>query len=79
MKKVGIQEAFDEYTRIVKIRKCLMEVFEGSIHEKVVPQILDIILSNSNAKGRYLDTLKIFGKKDGLIIYHQINNCLTAI
>lgn len=76
IRKVDINNEFENYLRI---RNSLRSEFEGTVHEDFIPKVMEIIFENTNAKGRYVNTLKTFGMKEGLLIYHKINDCLKVV
>lgn len=59
-----------------KMRKELKEILENTDYEEKTAEIIDFIEDKKyqGKKKLYTDSLHLFGKKDGIAIYHMIKN-----
>ena len=73
MKIVNLEEEFEKYKEEKRIRSELKKLFADTDYQNFVNQIMDIVKNNKTpSKIVYLNTLKQFGKKDGLEIYRKL-------
>ena len=70
--EIYLEEEYKKYTEQQRIRKALKDSFAHTGYEKLIEQIMNIIESPKPLKILYLDSVKQFGKRDGLNIYHKI-------
>lgn len=72
----SIESFAAQYTERQRIIKRLHEQFDGSEFESMLPEILAILSGeDQSAKVIYLDSLKRFGRKNGVSIYRRLKNC----
>lgn len=62
----------EKYKERRRIQSEVKELFDDTKYGTEIGKIIDIIQEKSTPKVLYLDTLKRFGKKDGLEIYSKI-------
>lgn len=73
---LSIGKYYDTYQERMRIRAVLKELFAGTPYEAMTEKIQNIIENKDNtAKITYLSSLHLFGKEDGLKIYHKIKAC----
>jgi len=72
-KIVNMEEEFEKYKEEQRIRSELKKLFADTAYQESVNLIMEIVKNNKNpSKVVYLNTLKQFGKKDGLEIYRRL-------
>lgn len=71
-KAVGLDGEFEKYKERKRIQSEVQELFDDTKYGNEIGKIIDIIQAKSAPKVLYLDTLKRFGRKDGLEIYSKI-------
>lgn len=65
-----------KYAERQRIEKSLQQHFSGTEYESMLPDIISIVAGKKpSAKVIYLDSLKRFGRKNGVDIYRQLKNC----
>lgn len=69
---VSLEGEFEKYKERQRIQSEVQELFDDTKYGSEIGKIIDIIQAKSTPKVLYLDTLKRFGKKDGLEIYSKI-------
>lgn len=69
---IKIDTEYLVYKERQRIEHEVADVFKGTKYDVVIPQITNIIMNNVSPKSRYIDSLKAFGKIDGLRIYNII-------
>lgn len=62
---------FAKYQERMKIREILEKAFVGSRYEEYMEKIQNLFQKQSGKKMLYLDSIKTFGKKDGVEIYRR--------
>ena len=73
MQVVNLEKEFEKYKEEQRIRSELKKLFADTDYQESVHLIMDIVKNNKNlSKIVYLNTLKQFGKKDGLEIYRRL-------
>ena len=72
LKKVKLETEFALYQERRKVRKALEEVFADTGYQEQMGVIQSLFERQSGRKVLYLDSVKTFGKKDGLEIYRKI-------
>lgn len=75
MTRVELENVIQEYKEresLNRIKEALIEEFEKTEYEKLIPQIIDIVEKSSNSKTLYINSLKFFGKEKGLGVYRQL-------
>lgn len=71
-RKVSLEVEFEKYKERKRIKEAVKEVLaETEYVDNLVP-IIDMLQLKSTQKVLYLDTLKKYGRKDGLNIYKRI-------
>ena len=71
-KEVHLEEEYKKYAEHQRIYKALEDSFANTDYEDLIEQIMGVIDTSKPLKLLYLDSVKQFGKKDGLSIYHRI-------
>lgn len=72
MKKVKLETEFAVYKERMKVRKTLDQVFADTGYQEQMEAIQSLFEKQSGKKVLYLDSVKTFGKKDGLEIYRRM-------
>lgn len=71
--KVSIGGYYSAYMEKKRVRKVLDSLFAGTEYEDRIAEIQEMIEGREkNAKIIYLNSLRMFGRKSGLEIYHRI-------
>lgn len=65
------------YKERMKLHETLESVFSETKYSGRTTEIQDIITNSSGAKILYLDTLRHFGRKDGLEVYRKLKECVN--
>lgn len=71
-KMVSIEIEYAKYEEARHIHQMLAKQFEGTEYADHLAEIEKIYENRNNKKVLYLNSLKRFGKKNGIQIYHQI-------
>lgn len=71
-RKVSLEVEFEKYKERRRIKLAVEEMLAGTEYVDDIVPIIDMIQAKSTPKVLYLDTLKKYGKKDGLNIYQKI-------
>ena len=74
--EVHLEEEYEKYVEQQRIRKGLEYSFANTDYENMIGQIMNMIESPKSLKLLYLDSVKQFGKKDGLDIYHKVKQII---
>ena len=74
MKSVSIENEYAKYEEKNRIRKILIEKFQDTNLIDKVDQIEKVFENSSSKKIVYLDSLKRFGKREGLFVYQCIKD-----
>ena len=69
---VNLEQEYEKYCEHNRIYDEMVQLFLDTEYQLLVPRIMDIIEKRNSNKVIYLNTLKEFGKKDGLEIYRTI-------
>ena len=72
----ALDERYRKYAEQQRIRKRLEESFAHTDYERLIEQIMSMIESPKSLKFLYLDSVKQFGKRDGLNIYHKVKQII---
>ncbi len=72
LKKVKLETEFAVYKERMKVRKTLDQVFADTGYQEQMEAIQSLFEKQSGKKVLYLDSVKTFGKKDGLEIYRRM-------
>lgn len=72
LKPVKLETEFAKYEERMKIRAVLEEAFADTVYEENLGRIQELYERQSDRKILYLDSVKTFGKKDGLEIYRKM-------
>lgn len=75
LKTMDIGNFFSAYEEAQKLNKLLAETFAGTEFAARTGEMADILKSGKTPKVIYLDTLRRFGRKDGLAIYKKLKAC----
>lgn len=71
-KEMHLEEEYKKYAEQQRIRKALEDSFVNTDYEELIEHIMGIIVSPKSLKSLYLESIKQFGRRDGLKIYHKI-------
>ena len=74
--EIHLEEEYKKYEEQQRIRKGLEECFAHTDYERLIEQIMSMIESPKSLKFLYLDSVKQFGKRDGLNIYHKVKQII---
>lgn len=72
LEKVDLEKEFLRYEERMKIRQALEDYFCDTKYKNDIEKIQGILEEKQNKKIVYLNSLKNFGKKDGLMIYSKL-------
>lgn len=72
LKNVSLENEFARYDEKNKMHKLLRERFENTQFIERLDEIQEVLEEKSSKKIVYLDSLKRFGKKDGIYVFNQI-------
>lgn len=73
---LSIGKYYEAYWERMRIKAVLKKLFEGTPYEGMTEKIQNILEKKGNtAKITYLTSLHLFGREDGLEIYHKIKSC----
>lgn len=73
-KKLCLEKEFEKLQEKRRIEERLKEAFIGTAYEEMIPEILHIISGSNCPKILYLNSLKSFGRKNGLILYNHLKS-----
>ena len=76
MQEIHLEEEYEKYAEQQRIRKGLEYSFANTDYENMIGQIMNMIESPKPLKILYLDSVKQFGKRDGLHIYHMVKQII---
>lgn len=76
LKKVGLETEFAVYKERRKLRKVLEEIFADTEYGEQMGAIQNLFEKQTGRKILYLDSVKTFGKKDGLEIYRKMRQLI---
>ena len=74
--EVRLEEEYRKYAEQQRIRKELEYSFANTEYENMIEQIMNMIESSKPLKILYLDSVKQFGRRDGLNIYHKVKQII---
>ncbi len=72
LKHVKLETEFARYQEQMRMRKILEKTFADTVYEGQVGAIQSLLEKQSGRKILYLDSVKTFGKRDGLEIYRRM-------
>lgn len=72
LKSLDISSFYSAYEESQKLRGLLKEAFEGTEFAARTGEMEDILKTGKTAKVIYLDTLRRFGRKDGIAVYQKL-------
>lgn len=72
MKPVSIETEFARYEENEKVRRQLAECFRDTEYIGKLDEIERIFIKKGGNKTLYLDSLKQFGKRDGVVVYNRM-------
>ena len=75
-KEVHLEEEYKKYAEQQRIRRALEDSFANTDYEGLVERIMRVIQPPKPLKLLYLDSVKQFGKRDGLSIYHKVKQII---
>lgn len=71
---VNLEVEFKKYKEHLKIRQELEEHFADTEYLGMVDRILEVVEGNTSHKVVYLNSLRRFGRKNGLAIYNKVKD-----
>lgn len=74
--EVRLEEEYGKYAERQKIRRRLEDSFAHTYYEDFIEQIMNLIESPKPLGILYRDSLKQFGRKDGLRIYREVKQII---
>ena len=74
--EVSLEEEYKKYEEQQRIRKVLEDSFADTEYEGLIGQIMNLIEAPKPLKILYLDSLKQFGRRGGLEIYHKVKQMI---
>lgn len=78
LKNTDIGNFFSAYQETQKLKRALQDAFAGTEYLARTDEIEEILKQGSSPKVVYLDTLRRFGRKDGLAVYKTLKSCFGA-
>lgn len=75
LKSIDIGNFYSAYEEGLRLRRMLEEAFAGTEFLARTQEIEEILKNGKTPKVIYLDTLRRFGRKDGLAVYQKLKNC----
>lgn len=72
LKQVNLETEFARYQERITMRGVLEQTFADTVYEEQLGTIQGLLEKQSGRKILYLDSVKTFGKKDGLEIYRRM-------
>lgn len=73
---LAIGDYYSAYQKREKVREILQKLFAGTEYENRVDEIFCLVEDKQDQpRTRYLNSLHLFGRKDGLAIYNRIKSC----
>ncbi len=75
MSTIDLQNVYAKYKERNRIIKEITDAFEGTDYERFIEPIVDMVLSSERPKILYINSLKSFGKKNGVEVYRRIKMC----
>lgn len=73
---LGIGGYYAAYTEKRRIRQVLQDLFAGTEYETMINEIQNLIEGKERAaRVMYLNSLHLFGRKNGLAIYNKLKTC----
>lgn len=74
---LDLQTEFAKYEERNRIVKMLEEMLGDTEYERYIPTIVNMLIARNTPKILYLNSLKSFGKKDGIEVYRKIKECVV--
>ena len=80
LQEVNLETEYRLYREHLKMRRTLEEIFSDTAYRKLIGQIFGVVEGRKEhePKELYLDTIKRFGREDGLEIYRRIKPVFGA-
>lgn len=76
-KMVSIEVEYAKYEESKRIHRMLVEQFSGTEYAGYLDEIEEVYENRNDKKGLYLDTLKRFGRKNGIQIYNKMKQIVV--
>ncbi len=76
IKEADIEKEFEKYQEKTKMRRELEKLFNSSEYAGMIEQIMGIVDGENRHKTIYLDSLKRFGRKQGVEIYRMLKQVI---
>ncbi len=71
--KISIGGYYSAYTERIRIKAVLRKIFDGTQYESKIDEIQNMLAGKEKtSKIIYLDSLHLFGRKEGLEVYHKL-------
>ena len=74
--RLSIESEYAAFKEIKKLERGIIESCKGTEYEEAVSEIMRILDSAATPKDRYLSSLRLFGKNDGVKIYRLIKEAV---
>ena len=80
LQEVNLETEYRLYGERLKMRRALEEIFSDTAYRNLIGQIFGVVEGRKEhePRGLYLDTIKRFGREDGLEIYRRIKPVFGA-
>ncbi len=80
LQEVNLETEYRLYGERLKMRRALEDIFSDTSYRNLTGQIFGVVegRKESELRGLYLDTIKRFGREDGLEIYRRIKQAFGA-
>lgn len=75
LKNQDIGNFYSAYQEGQKLKQMLQDAFAGTEYLERTPEMEEILKQGTSPKVIYLDTLRRFGRKDGLAVYKTLKTC----
>lgn len=69
---ISLEAEFEKYRERKRIQEEIKNVFANTEYESKLEKIVDIIQGEKTPRVLYLDSLKKFGRRDGVLIYNKL-------
>ena len=74
LKEINLETEYRKYEEKIRMRRELESTFEGTGHEQLIDEIMLLVEGKKEHKVLYLNSLKHFGRKNGLEIYNKVKS-----
>ncbi len=74
MSILDLQTEYTKYEERKRIVTGISDLFSGTDYEKLILEIVDMVIASDRPKVLYLNSLKSFGRKTGTEVYRKIKS-----